>query len=441
MYVEGFCCRTNLPSSTAFRGFGAPQAMMAIETVMEHAAKAFQFPVDKLRYDHFLKQNQKTFYGQELKYCYLQKLWDDVLHSSDYENAKKAVTQFNNENKWKKRGIAVIPSMYGVCFPITVLNQGGADVIVYDDGSVLVSHGGTEMGQGLNTKVVQIVAQAFQIETNQIYIAECASDRVPNTSPTAASVGSDINGMAALDACEQINVRLEPIRKKLGPNASWKQVILAAYNDRINLAARGYYKTPQGGEFNWKMDTKDHSQRGQMWNYFTFGICCSLVEVNLLSGKFEMLRSDLIMDVGKSLNPAIDIGQVEGAFIQGMGWWTIETHRWNDGSKPWMSAWTPLGTLYSNTPRSYVIPRVDNVPLDFRVSLLAGSCNPNAVHSSKAVGEPPIFLSASVYFAIKDALYHARAAHDVHEFIPCDSPLSFESIRLWSLDPLAKKYT
>eukprot|EP00656_Telonema_subtile_P032035 TRINITY_DN35102_c0_g1_i1.p1 TRINITY_DN35102_c0_g1~~TRINITY_DN35102_c0_g1_i1.p1 ORF type:complete len:241 (+),score=63.79 TRINITY_DN35102_c0_g1_i1:466-1188(+) len=219
--------------------------------------------------------------------------------------------------------------MYGINFPVAWLNQGAALVLVYTDGTVLVSHGGTEMGQGLNTKMIQIAAQAFGIEVSQVHVSETASDKVPNTAPTAASVGSDIHGMAVLNACEKIKARLKPFKLR-HPDWTFNQLCEAAWFERIDMAAEGYYATPAGAEYDFGMKTDDNAERGEMWNYFCFGLALAEVRVDTMTGSFVVEKADVIMDVGESLNPAIDIGQVEGAFLQGMGYFTTEELIWGD---------------------------------------------------------------------------------------------------------------
>jgi xanthine dehydrogenase/oxidase len=268
---------------------------------------------------------------------------------------------------------------------------------VYTDGSVLVAHGGTEMGQGLFTKVIQIAAQCFQIPDTMVFTSETSTNTVANASPSAASMSTDLYGMAVLDACEQILDRLRPLRQQM-PNATWQELVHAAYFQRINLSAQGFYVVP--GDrcgYDWSKSVHENAQLGTPFNYFTQGVACSEVEIDVLTGDSKILRTDILMDVGKSINPALDIGQIEGAFIQGFGWCTMEELLWGQKKDfPWIRE----GQLFTRGPGTYKIPAFNDVPLDLRVHL-TDTDNRFAVHSSKAIGEPPFFLGASVFFAIK----------------------------------------
>lgn len=281
-------------------------------------------------------------------------------------------------------------------------NQGGALVHVYTDSTVLVSHGGTEMGQGLHTKVCQVAAQAFGISLDDVYVNDSSTDKVANTIPTAASMSTDTYGMATIDACRQILARLEPIREQLGPDASFKAVVQAAHFARIDLSAHGFFAldTTRCGFFwdtekpaDFPPDEPENSWKGHPFNYFTQGVVCSEVEVDVLSGNHRTLRSDVLVDVGSSINPAIDIGQIEGAFIQGMGWSTMEEMIYACDDHTWVR---PRGAMFTTGPGTYKIPAFNDVPEVFNVSLMDNVDNPFAVHSSKAIGEPPFFLGASV---------------------------------------------
>jgi xanthine dehydrogenase/oxidase len=274
--------------------------------------------------------------------------------------------------------------------------QGGALVHVYTDGSVLVAHGGTEMGQGLFTKVIQVAAQCFGIPESFIVTTESATNTVPNASPSAASLSSDLYGMAVLDACEKIRDRLAPMRAKL-PDADWPTLVKSAYFERIDLSAHGFYtiNTERCG-FDFDKKCATNAERGFPFNYFTMGVACTEVEIDCLTGDSYVLRADVLMDVGKSINPAIDIGQIEGAWIQGFGWSTMEELIWGDKEH----AWVRPGQLFTRGPGTYKIPSFNDVPADFRVHL-SDTDNRFAIHSSKAVGEPPFFMGASALFAIK----------------------------------------
>ena len=428
---SGYLCRTNITSNTAFRGFGAPQGMLFCETMIENVARSLNLTPEIIRRVNLLKTGDKTPFYQEYNDCLLPRLWDDMMRSSNYSNRLIEIEKFNQVNHWKKRGISLIPTTYGICFPVKYLNQSGALVMVYPDGSVLVSHGGTEMGQGLNIKLIQIAANAFGIPASSVHITETASDKVPNTSPTAASVGSDINGAAVLNACEKIVERLKPLRERM-PNASFDQIAAAAYLERISMFSEGFYATPNCSCFDWV------KKEGVMYHYFTFGIACSEVEVDILTGAFSVIRSDVMMDVGKTLNAAIDIGQVEGAFVQGFGYWTFEEllYSTTDNNKKY-----PKGDLMTTGPGSYKIPHIFHVPNDFRVSLVSNVRSSPAVLSSKAVGEPPLFLSATVFFAIKDALFQFRKSHqNDSSFFALDSPATCEFIRMAANDFIVNSF-
>jgi len=374
---------TNLPSNTACRAFGAPQSMIICETWIDQIASTCQIPSNQVRLLNFYKEGDKTHYGQVLEDVCIQRIWDTLMKDSDFTKRLNTVQQFNSKSKWKKRGIACLPVKFGMSFTAKFMNQAGALVHVYTDGSVLVTHGGIEMGQGLHTKIAQIAAGALGIPMEYIYINETSTDKVPNTSPTAASVQSDINGMAVLSACQKIAKRLDPVKKEF-PNSDWKAIVKKAYFNRIDLSAHGFYKTPDIG-FDFDVG------QGKPFNYYNWGASCSEVEIDCLTGDYQILRADIVMDVGNSLNPAIDIGQVEGAFVQGVGWCTLEELVYDKST----------GKLLTSGPGWYKLPGFTDVPLDFRVQLLKDAPNRNAIHSSKGVGEPPFFLSCSVFFCHK----------------------------------------
>jgi len=308
-------------------------------------------------------------------------------------------------------------------FTATFMNQASALVHVYTDGTVLVTHGGTEMGQGLHTKMVQIAAQTLQIPLSQVHIDETNTSKCANTQPTAASVSADMNGMAVMLACEEILERLKPVRASLTPEATFAEVAAVAHMKRINLSSHSFYATPDI-YMDWGKGT------GKPFKYFTYGASVSEVEVDTLTGDFHVLRADIVHDVGRSLNPALDIGQVEGAFVQGMGYFTMEETQINK-----------RGEVFTRGPSTYKIPSFNDIPLDFRVSLLEGSDNPEVVHSSKGVGEPPLFLGSSVYFALRDAVKYARLERDVEGFFTLDTPASCERIRMACPDEFTAFFT
>merc|ERR1712137_338372 len=418
----GHCCRTNITSNTAFRGFGGPQSMFICETWIEQIAMKLGKNIHELRRMNFYKDDESTHYKQIPSDNHIERLYAEILDSSNFHEREKEVQKFNEENRWKKRGIYLLPTKFGMSFTVKFLNQTGALVHVYTDGSVLVTHAGTEMGQGLHTKMCQVAARALGVPVENVHISETSTDKVPNTSPTAASVQSDLNGMAVKIACEKITERLKPLREKY-PDYSWQKLVSTAYFDRIDLSAHGFYATPNVG-----YNFADAS--GSPFNYFVWGAACSEVEIDVLTGDYYVRRTDIVMDLGESLNPAIDIGQIEGAFVQGLGWCTLEEIVWFDN-----------GVQFTKGPGTYKIPSFNDVPVDFRVTLLKDSANKKAIHSSKGVGEPPFFLGASVLFAIKQACRSARLdANLPDEFFSLQAPATAERIRLACADSFTKQF-
>lgn len=419
--ITGYACMTNLPSNTAFRGFGAPQGMLFGEDVVTRIANHLHLDPKLVRERNLLQDGDKTCFGQVLEMCSVRRCWREVLEHADYDTRHAAVLEFNSENKYRKRGIAVTPVMFLISFTVRFLNQAGALVLVYTDGSVLLSHGGTEMGQGLHIKMIQVASRALGIPTDMIHISETATDKVPNTSPTAASASSDLNGMAVLEACNKIKERLKPIVAQ-NPQGDWKAWVRAAYNQCISLSATGYYFTPDLREYNFE------SHEGARFPYFTCGAAVTEVEIDCLTGDHSVLRTDIVMDLGETLNPAIDIGQVEGAFMQGLGLFTMEELRYS-----------PSGALLTRGPGAYKIPGFQSIPHKLNVSLLRGSPNPKAIFSSRAVGEPPLLLAASAFFAIRHAVEAARKDCGLQDNIRFDSPATAERIRMTCQDFLTEK--
>jgi len=417
---EGRVCKTNLPSNTAFRGFGGPQGQLITEAWVEHVARTLHKRPEEIREMNLYNEGEKTYYGTPVTKS-VKRSWFECKESSSFDKRVQEIEEYNQRNRWRKRGITMMPSKYGIAFTANFLNQGGALVNVYVDGTVLVTHGGVEMGQGLHTKVAQVVASEFGVPVRDVHIKEMATDKVPNASPTAASMGSDIYGMAALNAARQITDRLRPYREKM-PHASFEEIVHKAYFDRVNLSAQGFFKSEHEG-----YDIMKNT--GNPWRYFTLGTACTEVEVDCLTGDHKILRSDLVVDVGNPINPAIDIGQIEGAFMQGAGWVSIEELMWGDEQHPWVR---PRGRLQTAGPGAYKIPAADDIPSDWRVKLLKDTTDPRyetiAVQSSKAVGEPPLLLGISVFFAIKEAIMAARKQEGLLGHIPLDSPLSSERL-------------
>lgn len=357
----------------------------------------------------------------DCKYSFLSRCWEQVIKQSNYYNRRMQVNNFNGENRWKKRGISLVPTNFGISYTVQFLNQAGALVHIYTDGSVLISHGGTEMGQGLHTKMIQVASNCLKIPLERIHISETGTDRVPNTSATAASCGSDLNGMAVLDACNKILERLEKY-KLAYPNEDWDSWISRAYLDRVSLSATGFYATPDIGYNILKNE-------GKAFNYYTPGAACSEVEIDCLTGDHTVIRTDIVMDLGSSINPAIDIGQIEGGFMQGYGLFTLEE-----------MIYSPTGTVFTRGPGAYKIPGYGDIPAEFNVSLLTGSPNPRAVYSSKAVGEPPLFLGSSIFFAIKEAIKSARLEENLDGHFVLHSPATAARIRMACTDRFTKHF-
>jgi len=377
-----------------------------------------------LRELNLYENNQPTHFGQPLENCHLRRIWEELLQRSDYYNRLEKIEEFNRSSCYRKRGLSINPTKFGMSFTFTCMNQAGALVHLYQDGSVLVSHAGTEMGQGLHTKVMQVAARAFGVGMNSVYINDTSTDKVANTSPTAASVQSDMNCAAVLDACNKILERLRPYRQAY-PQASLATLAQQAYRDRVDLSAHGFFKVPHITGFDFEKGV------GIPFAYFNYGAAVSEVELDCLTGDYHILRTDILMDVGSSLNPAIDIGQIEGAFVQGVGWLTLEELVWFDN-----------GYLFTRGPSTYKIPGFSDIPQDFRVSLLEDAPNPRAIHSSKGIGEPPFFLASSVFFALRHAIeqYRAQQDHGSKAFFRLDAPASCERLRIACRDRFVEQF-
>jgi xanthine dehydrogenase/oxidase len=317
--VRGRCCKTHMPSNTAFRGFGGPQGVLFAEMWIDRVARKLGKTAEAVREINLYDEGETCHFGQVMESSQLKACWEQATGNFALAGRRAAAAAFNAAHKHRKRGIAATPVKFGISFTALFMNQAGALVHCYLDGTVLVTHGGVEMGQGLHTKMAQVCAQELGITTDLVYIAETSTDKVPNSSPTAASASSDLYGAAIADACKQLNERLAPIRAKLGPEASkdFAAVCNAAYFARVDLSAHGWYVTP---DLVWEWD----GSKGRPFNYFCFGAAVSEVEVDTLSGDVNLLRTDIVMDVGDSINPALDVGQVEGGFVQGMGWVALE---------------------------------------------------------------------------------------------------------------------
>lgn len=437
VYIRGRLCKTNTMSNTAFRGFGGPQGMFIAESYMSEVADRLGIPVEQFRQINMYKPLEETHFNQPLTDWHVPLMYEQVISESSYNERKAEAEAFNAVHKWRKRGLALIPTKFGISFTALWFNQAGALVHIYHDGSVLVAHGGTEMGQGLHTKMTQIAAQALKVPLDNVFISETATNTVANTSATAASASSDLNGYAIFNACEQLNARLAPYREKLGPEASMKDLAHAAYFDRVNLSAQGFYKTPEIG-YTWGANT------GKMFFYFTQGVTAAEVEIDTLTGTWTCLRADVKMDVGRSINPAIDYGQIQGAFVQGVGLFTME-------ESLWLRSGPMAGNLFTRGPGAYKIPGFRDIPQVFNVSLLKDVEweDLRTIQRSRGVGEPPLFMGSAVFFAIRDALKAARAEYGVvategrdekgDGLLRLESPATPERIRLACVDPIMER--
>ena len=424
--INGLRCKTNTVSNTAFRGFGGPQGMMLAEVVIEDIAHYLNKDPLEIRRLNFYQAGEVTPYGQVVETGLVSELVSQLTISSAYEKRRKEIQHFNESNSVFKRGISLTPVKFGISFTVAHLNQAGALVHIYHDGSIHLNHGGTEMGQGLMTKLSQVVAEEFKVDLESIKVNATRTDKVPNTSPTAASSGTDINGMAVLKAvkklkkrlvsfiCDQYQCNKESILFEAGniiiknEIISFKELVKQAYLARVALSATGFYKTP-------KIHYDRKISQGQPFFYFAIGAAVSEVEVNILTGESRVLRADILHDVGNSINPALDIGQIEGAYIQGMGWLTSEELKWNT-----------KGKLISANPATYKIPTAHDMPKIFNIKLLEDTPNiANTIFHSKAVGEPPLMLAISVWCAIRNVIASLATCK---QKIELDSPATPESI-------------
>jgi xanthine dehydrogenase large subunit len=410
--LHGFSGKTNTQSNTAFRGFGGPQGAIAIEYLLDSVARKLGKDPLAVRRANFygVGTNNVTPYEQPVEDNIVHELVAQLESDSGYAQRRKAVAAFNATSPVLKKGIALTPLKFGISFNVTHLNQAGALVHVYTDGSVLVNHGGTEMGQGLNTKVAQVVAQELGLPLERVRCSATDTSKIANTSATAASTGSDLNGKAAQDAARQIRERLEAFTLAHPQHATlpWEQLVQQAYLARVQLWSDGFYATPG---LSWDRAT----MKGRPFFYFAYGAAVSEVIVDTLTGEWKLLAADILHDAGKSLNPAIDIGQVEGAFIQGMGWLTSEELVWHPQT----------GLLTTHAPSTYKIPTANDCPARFNTRLFDRANPKDSIHRSKAVGEPPLLLPFSVFFAIRDAV-SAAGGHRVDP--PLQAPATPEAI-------------
>ncbi|HZM04282.1 MAG TPA: molybdopterin cofactor-binding domain-containing protein, partial [Candidatus Saccharimonadales bacterium] len=390
---RGQVAKTNLSSNTAMRGFGGPQGMVIIEEIVDRVARQLGLPPEVVRERNLYRgggETNTTHYGQPIGDNRLEIIWRELKESSQLEKRRLEIAAWNAEHSRTKRGLAMTPLKFGISFTVTHLNQAGALVLIYQDGTVQVNHAGTEMGQGLHTNIRAIVARELGIATSEIRLMPTSTDKVPNTSATAASVGTDINGAAVQNACEILRARLQPFANALltekGKPPDFVDVVRRAYVERVSLSATGFYATPN---VHWDRV----AGRGKPFHYFAYGAAVAEVEVDGFTGMQRVLRVDILHDAGAPINEGISRGQVEGGFIQGMGWLTAEELKWDD-----------QGRLLTHSPDTYKIPSIGDTPRIFNVTLLKNAAQKDVIHGSKAVGEPPFMLALAVREAIRDAV-------------------------------------
>lgn len=426
--MRGFCAKTNTQSNTAFRGFGGPQGALAIEMILDSVARRLgKDPLEVRRANFYgTRERNVTPYDQVVEDNVIHDLVDELAARADYAARREAVAAFNASSPVLKKGLALTPVKFGISFNVAHYNQAGALVHVYTDGSILVNHGGTEMGQGLNTKVAQVVAHELGVGFERVRVTATDTHKVANTSATAASTGSDLNGKAAQDAARQVRERLaafvaakhrvEPAAVRFandgvevgGARLPFEEVVQEAYFARVQLWSDGFYATPG---LHWDRQRL----KGKPFFYFAYGAAVSEVIVDTLTGEHKLLRADVLHDVGTSLNPAVDVGQIEGAFVQGMGWLTMEELVWHPKT----------GLLTTHAPSTYKIPTANDCPPVFNVRLFDNANAADSIHRSKAVGEPPLLLPFSVLLAIRDAV-SAVGGHRVDP--PLRAPATPEAV-------------
>ncbi len=436
--VEGKICKTHKTSQTAFRGFGGPQGMIFIEEIMNLVARSLGLPADEVRQKNFYQEGQYTHYGQEVKDASrMDRIWNELKENSNYLKRKQEVQGFNESNKYTKRGLAITPVKFGISFNLTAFNQAGALVLIYQDGSVQINHGGTEMGQGLYTKMQQVAAQSLGVKLEQVRPMPTRTDKIPNTSATAASTGADLNGGAVRDACEKIKGRLAVVAAQefsVSPQdiifeegliwsiwnpdktTTFKEIVKKAYSQRVQLFSDGFYRTP---DLHWDRDR----MQGKPFHYFAYGASVSEVEVDGFTGQYKICRVDILHDVGDSLSPIVDKGQVEGGFVQGMGWLTLEELKWDKE-----------GRLATKGASTYKLPSLSEMPEVFNVNLLSKATEPDVAYGSKAVGEPPLMLA----FSVREALRDAVAAFGDGGIVHLASPATPEAV-YWAIERVQKK--
>ncbi|MBV8998079.1 MAG: xanthine dehydrogenase molybdopterin binding subunit [Solirubrobacterales bacterium] len=414
--INGRIAKTHKTSNTAFRGFGGPQGMIVLEDILGRCAPLLGIDPIELRHRNFYRAGQSTPYGQPVRHPErLQAVWGQTIEAGDVRERLRQVEEFNATHEHVKRGLAMTAVKFGISFNLTAFNQAGALVLVYKDGSVLINHGGTEMGQGLHTKMLQVAATTLGVPLERVRLAPTRTDKVPNTSATAASSGADLNGGAVKNACEQIRDRLLSVAGgMLGVNAhdirivdgvarplsasdesyvEWDELVRTAYFQRVQLSASGFYRT-EG--LHWDSTV----MQGSPFKYFAYGAAATEVEVDGFTGAYRTLRVDIVHDVGDSLSPLVDLGQIEGGFVQGAGWLTLEDLRWDTSDGP------GRGRFLTQSASTYKLPSFSEMPETFNVTLLRDATEAGAVYGSKAVGEPPLMLA----FSVREALRQAAAA-------------------------------
>ncbi|KAM6307643.1 LOW QUALITY PROTEIN: aldehyde oxidase-like [Aegotheles albertisi] len=416
-----YACKTNLPSNTAFRGFGFPQSGLVTETWITEVADKTGLSPEKIREINMYKENEQTHFKQKLDPQNLIQCWNECMEKSAYYRRKTAVN-FNKQNYWKKKGISIVPMKFPFGLDTRYLSQAAALVHIYTDGSVLLTHGGIEMGQGIHTKMIQVASRELNIPMSCIHFCETSTTTVPNACASAGSAGTDVNGMAMKDACQTLLKRLQPIINK-NPKGTWNDWIKKAFEQSVSLSATGYFRG--------YIENMDWEKgEGQPFTYFLYGAACSEVEINCLTGDQKNLRTDIVMDIGCSINPAVDIGQIEGAFVQGIGLYTMEELKYS-----------PEGVLCTQGPDQYKIPAVCDIPEQFSVSLLSPSQNPYAIYASKGIGEAGFFLGCSVFLALRDAVTSVRNERGLKKTFALNSPLTAEQIRAGCADDFTEMVT
>jgi xanthine dehydrogenase large subunit len=435
LQVQNYLCKTNTVSSTAFRGFGGNQGMMSIENIIDNISRYLKKDPAEIRKNNFYKKNKNniTHYGMKIEDNVINEIFNKLLKKSNYKKRYSKIKKFNLNNKYLKRGISITPLKFGISFTTIHLNQAGALVHIYTDGSVHLNHGGIEMGQGTNTKIAQLVASELGLPFEKIKISSTNTSKVPNTSASAASSTTDLNGAAALDAVSKIKKNLEKfIIKKYNfknkkiiyekglikfnkKSFKFDSIIKDAYLNRISLSSSGFYSTP-------KINFNKKKFSGRPFLYFCYGAAVTEVIIDTLTGESIVERVDILQDAGKAINPALELGQIEGGFVQGQGWLTMEEVNWKSN-----------GEITTVSPSTYKIPSVSDMPKKFNVEIFKKGINKEkVVNKAKTTGEPPLMLAMSVFFAIKDAI----ASAENYKKIPIlDAPATPEKI-LMSLNEL-----